>query len=228
MSQITISLSPELEREIRAFASKNGYGTLSDLVRDALRDKVDGGRGMTYWERALMVRVLQIQEAVCDPGRYGTNEQAIEALQNGYVSEYRRRFGDVNPEEVGADVTEFVHQVLACFDHLQRSAAELDDPELTNEVLFEGYDANTEGEYLGYAGYLYDTDRYRYVAGMRHGMNTHFPMRNAYRRMLTKWTEVSDGESHSRLLTREQVEEVLKARSDTSVPMASMFLPGLD
>jgi uncharacterized protein YfbU (UPF0304 family) len=213
VGQITISLPSDLEEQVRHFAERNGFGTLSDFVRDVLRERIAGESRLSYWDRAMFVRVLEIHQAVTKSDL----SPSIDAMKDGYSTEYRNSLMDVSRREVGTEVSSFVMDVLECYENLQRSARALGSDALDEDTLaklrFMGFDGNNEIEYLGYVRYLYETNRYVHVEGVGQGINSHMPTIHIYRRMLAEWRAVMGEKAQlSRVLTKSDIERVLAAQ----------------
>ncbi|HSI20854.1 MAG TPA: YfbU family protein [Verrucomicrobiae bacterium] len=212
MGQITITLPDQLEMETR-YAAERSHATVSDYVRDALRNQLKSGQHLPFWDRALLTRILQIHEAVTKQDSSDT----VEALQDGYTISYKTGFQDIRRDEVSESVTDFVRRVLDMHSFLQASADKIGDSELLKRVTFEGFDGNNEHEYLGYTHFLDKRRQWAYVRGMNPCRNSHASMVHIYTRMLEKWEAMLPSlgfEANS--LSREQIEVVLDARRHPS------------
>ena len=209
MAQISVSLPDELDEQVRYYAERNGYATVSDLVRDSLRTTISDQRKLSFWDRALMVRVMEMYGKIMDDD----TSEAVEAFRSGYTRDYTNNFQDINPSEMNQDVAEFVYDVFSCYDDLQLAASSFDDDELMREVQFPGYDGNNESEYLGYASYLRKTGRYAYIQPIGRDLNSHCPMLDMYRRMLRKWREIRSKKPHlTERLSKAEIESIVAER----------------
>lgn len=210
MAQITISLPEELADQVRYYAERNGYATVSDFIREVLRDRISDPRKMTFWDRALMVRMLQMYAKIMNDTGLDTQ---IEAFRSGYTREYTRHFQDIDPKELAPEVVQFVLDVFDCYEDLQDTADSLNDEALTKQVRFPGYDGNNESEYLGYAAFLVKTERYAYIKRTGSGFNSHVPTLPTYRRMLQKWNDIrATKPDRSDPLSRADVDAIVAAR----------------
>lgn len=213
MAQITVSLSDELEQRARLMQEREGYASLSDLVREALRKKTEEQSRPNYWERVILVELMQISNKVVGNNE---NENAIEALRSGYVTEYPHFFSGINREEFDPQDASFVFDILDCYQDLQRTAHKLNDENLIKEVRFPGFDGNNEFEFMAFANYLVRGNRWAHIDGASENMNSHSSMLGMYRRMVEKWQQIKSSnpnpDGSRELFTREQVGEVLEAQ----------------
>lgn len=210
MGQISITLPDELEQTIRDYAESNGYATLSDFVRDTLRGRT-ADKGMpSYWERVILVQLLELEKKTTGSNDF---DRAIEVLESGYTSDYKELFLSIDRDEVKNSVSDFVRDVFNCYDEMQNAARELKDDKLLESVRFPGYDGNNECDYLGYANYLVRNGYYSYLVGASKDMNSHYHILPIYRRMLAKWHEIRSIKTDpTKILTKEEVSEILQAK----------------
>jgi uncharacterized protein YfbU (UPF0304 family) len=219
MAQITVSISDDLERDLRKFADENGYATLSALVSEAIRDKMRSN-GPEYWQRVGMVLQLRnnqlLETLIGDKelveGKDWHMNTMHDVLTNGYQIEYPSIFEHIERDEMSNDVARSVYDILDVYRDLQWAARELSDEELVREVAFPGFDGNNDHERLGYARHLVKNGRWESLATHdtipnSHGAEPH------YEAMVERHKEVRSrkrGESHDhKVLTRSEVNYIM-------------------
>lgn len=161
MTQITVSIDSDLEKRLRKFAEDNDYNTLSALVTDAIRDKIDNTTP-DYWQRVGMVLQLEnkrlLEMLVGEKAQLRKalwNTDAIQdALMGGYTIDYRYLFGRVERNELADDEARNVHDTLGAFYDLLQSAEHIGDKNLIKKVQFPGFDAKNDYKKLNYANYI--------------------------------------------------------------------------
>lgn len=221
MAQITVSISDELERDLRDFANKNGYATLSALVSDAIRDKLKGD-GPDYWQRVSMVLQLKnnqlletlVGEKELVEGKDWQMSQTYDVLRSGYAGDYRNEFEYVSRDEFSKARATFVYDILDAYRDLQWSAKELGDDNLVTETRFPGFDGNRDYEELGYVRHLVGNGRWEMVEPVDKSYNSHGAEPN-YRAMIERHKEVRSRErEEDRLdykpLSRADIDYILK------------------
>ena len=75
--QVNVRLSDELLTEAKEYAKAHGYGTVQDLMKEMLREKVFGTESITRKEAILVNKVLEYSEK---QNAYGTEEELMIAL----------------------------------------------------------------------------------------------------------------------------------------------------
>lgn len=161
MTQITISIDNDLEQKLRKFAKDNDYKTLSALVTDAIRDKIDNSRP-DYWQRVSMVMQLEnrrlletlVEDTMPLNRAIWKAEETQDALMSGYSIDYRVLFNRIDREELADEEAHSVHDILATFRDLKYSAEKIGDKKLIEKTQFPGFDANNDHKRLGYANFL--------------------------------------------------------------------------
>jgi uncharacterized protein YfbU (UPF0304 family) len=74
------------------------------------------------------------------------------------------------------------------FDALQRAVRVQDDGSIDPlDVQFPGFDGKTEADYLGYAQFLLERERWPEHLAAARNLDTRAPMLRQYRRMLDEW-----------------------------------------
>ncbi|HEU4965908.1 MAG TPA: YfbU family protein [Candidatus Saccharimonadales bacterium] len=216
MSQITVSLPDDLAEKVRIAATAAGYATVSDFVRDALREKFSG---LSYWQRVQLVMSLKnnkILHGIADHlGIEGvdqwSHEDVLESLKNGYTDDYNKIDQLVAKNELGKEQSDFVHDLFDMFADMQRAAEQLKDKELQKQVVFPGFDGNNEFDYMGYAMFLLDGLKLYQYLKRAPSLNTHTPgMVMSYRGMLDRWKVIKGRHNQfGYTLNTEEVKEIL-------------------
>jgi uncharacterized protein len=139
--------------------------------------------------------------------------KARKALERGFALEYNAICEHVSKE---ADVLaeqdcEEVLDILDMFDALKSSYSRLPDKAGIEQrkTEFQGFDGNRETSQLSYLIYLWEDDRFTNLqASTTDGGNSHLPMLNPYRRMLSAWNESAN--KHN--LTKDDVARITSVR----------------
>lgn len=207
MSQITISLPDELVDRCRALSDQEGYSTLSDFVREALRNRVERTITPSYTERVILNLLLEVQDKL--EGNT-SNKLFREAIENGFKSEYSFYMTQLAyKDEFEPNKARFVYDVFQCYEEIQRSAVELKDKELTKKVIFPGYDGNNETDYMAFAQFLVKREQYAHLDGAGENMNSHFMTIHYYGQMLERWRRISQNKSLPIQFTKEEIKLIL-------------------
>ena len=218
MAQLTITLPDELEEEVRKNVRKDGYGSVSDFVRDAIKGQLS--YRPSYWERFIASHVLEnnkILKKLSDDSNWG-GEELLSALQDGYSSrysdaEYLVRYDELSPEDA-----HFVEDVLEMYGQLQHSynLHGKGNKKLEHKVLFEGFDGNAGDGYLGYTNFLVDNGRFAYVKPLDKTphLNSHSSVNAMYRRMLDEYKTIKNSRPsyEALVLSLDELKRVLDAR----------------
>ncbi len=218
MAQITVSLPDELVDELREVVDKQiHYSTISDYVRDALREKLEG---MNYWQRVTLISTLRNNKILQGIAKkVGATELkdwdyelSAKALEEGLVSEYRENFQGIYQEEFSVADAHFVIDVFAMYDDLQQATDRLKDKSLIDRTVFHGYDGNNHYYHLGYARFVVeDQKRFDDLRFMSKDLNSHSIVSiDRYKTMLPRWKEIrSRSNGLGRLLTKDEILEIL-------------------
>lgn len=160
---------------------------------------------LSQFERLSLLNQYQLL-AAADP-RGGWNKN-VAILQGGYSARYPEIFEALDPEMPEEDCR-FVQDVLDMFDALQRPYVD-SKSDVPDAFLFAGFDGNNEGAELRYTQFLRETEgRWSYVKVSGSDLNSHFPVKETYRRMMVEW----QGQGSSHTLTKNQLDAVAKART---------------
>lgn len=165
---------------------------------------------LTLKDRLIISNQLKILEKLYpdEASYYSTQRKAIE---NGYKLHYDdlvAYFFDEMPEEDSKEVLD----ILSMYRALTSSYHRLEDKEGINEerIRFRGFDGNNEASQLVYTGYfIVDLDRFD---ELKYGQkspdfNSHAPMLDKYRQMLSVW----NGFGNTYELSKEQIVAILRA-----------------
>jgi uncharacterized protein YfbU (UPF0304 family) len=153
-------------------------------------------------ERLLLFNQYRILEVLV-PDLTDTYRMYQEILENGFEFEYDEILKNIYKETLSEEDSKQIIKVLVMYQALRRSGL----PE--EETTFGGYDGNNETDFMSYVDFLYLAQgKFRDVIPSRDRINSHTPMKDAYRRMLAKWREYRE----DRELTKEHAQEILDAR----------------
>lgn len=142
-------------------------------------------------------------------------EEYQDILQNGYKYNYDTLIEWVL-EDTPDEVSKFVWEVFNMFRALSNSYLELEEDQKAqinlNDIKFQGYDGNEEGEYYSYSNFILEKMK-RYHEIYDNGkveLNSHSHMVPTYGKMLDAWIKVR-GEKYS-TLTLKQINEIIEAK----------------
>jgi len=210
MGQLTITLSNELEQQVRQYAHENGYDSVSDFMRE-VASKATSGRP-TYWERTYLAHLMEIKQLL----GASINEELLDALKGGYSKFYPSEGVLVAKQELSEEDMEFVMQVLEMYRDLQHGYSESaeKDTDIEEAVLFEGFDGNAGDGHFGFLQFLVKHDRYTIVKPLDKGyaINSHSHVTSVYQRMLAEYKSIKPKKFDPRLLTLAEVKQVIDAR----------------
>lgn len=140
--------------------------------------------------------------------------ELVEILERGYAIFYSmvdEWVSDDMPEEKG----KFVLNLLGLYREIEDVKRSTKDERILqhNYAIFAGFDGNEEAEYLVFCRFLIERqgkfqEQKQYV-DINTGMNSHMPMVQKYKRMLTARAELGDLRSYR--LTVDQVLGILDA-----------------
>jgi uncharacterized protein YfbU (UPF0304 family) len=149
------------------------------------------------WILANQYRIL----AALDPARAARYEDCVLALEKGYAKVIDRMAAHVSRDDTDHKESEEVDEILTMFDSLQRAYRVLEDPYGIDpaRLRFPGFDAKTEADYLGYAQFLLERERWPERLDAARPLDARTPMLRTYRRMLDEWKRrARDGEISQR------------------------------
>lgn len=168
-------------------------------------------------ERLFLYNQYEILKLLNSKDKYAVQkyEEHQEVLLNGYKYNYNNLIQgmyDDTPDEV----SKFVWDVFNMFRALYNSYHDLEEEQKEqinmNDIKFQGYDGNEEGEYYSYANFILENMK-RYDEIYDNGkveLNSHRNMVPTYRKMLDAWVRVRDERYSS--LTLKQINEIIEAR----------------
>lgn len=162
-------------------------------------------------ERLLLANQFRILEQLApDTSEKNDYGQRAEVLERGFTGLYSWVFEYLDtalPEQVCEEVFEILNMHRA----LRHSFDALDDKSGLDsaEVAFRGFDGNEETEHYCFAEFLrrkYDGGRYGELH--KDPDNSHAPVLESYKRMLSVWHNL--GSSYA--LTKDEINSILSAR----------------
>lgn len=213
MSQLTITLSDELERQVRTYVREHGYDSVSDFIRDAATRTITGRP--TYWERTYLAHLLEIKQKLGED----INEELLDALKGGYSWYYSFEEYHTSKDELSEDSMRFVCDVLDMYGDLQHSFKELNEADKTDElkedVIFEGFDGNAGDGHLGFLHFLVKHGKFTYIEPLDkgHAVNSHSQVTFIYQRMLDQYKTIKRDEfGQRRTLALNEINAVIGAR----------------
>ena len=175
---------------------------------------------LTRVERWRVSNQFKILEEV-DPESAEYYAEMREAIDSGYLLEYPPDYVLRDEQTLSDDDCCEVLDILSMFRDLRYGYDELKDRSGLEEWLIElsGFDGNNEATRLGYCQYICNPKHERFQELHKgDNYNSHMPTLDAYRRMLAVWRRVSEGRM-GRLLTKQQIVEIVSARPDPGSPM---------
>jgi uncharacterized protein YfbU (UPF0304 family) len=216
MGQITVSLPEDIESRIRRHADEQGYQTLSSLVTEVLRERLDGNGRLDYWTRVGLVLELEnnrLLSALAQGKSHIKDEnwdfrRAYDALREGYVSEYPDTLQYVYSVELDKSSANYVMDTLAMYEDLQWSCEENKDSDTTKVAVFPGYDGNHQTSFLGFAQYLAKNRQFAHIEKRFPDFNAH-SMTPDYRSMLDTYNEIRRKKNRNVALTKEEILTIL-------------------
>lgn len=197
---VSFRIDDELKEQLDRLSERHGLN-VSHVFRRALAEKADelqhgpnrrGGLNLTVKERLVLVNQYRTLAALYPDERHHYLRH-VEALESGYELHYREltvRFAD----GLSAEDSREVLDILDMYSDLRFSFGHLKDKTGIEEfeIEFPGFDGNNESERMAYARYFtIELDRFNSLhSGIKkHGLNSHMPTLNIYRRMLPVWRE---------------------------------------
>lgn len=198
MAMVSFRIEDELKEEIDRLTAERGLNT-SEIFRQALADKIEelhsppnqhAGIRLSLIERQLFVQQLKIL-AELKPKERTYYTKHINALEQGYEFHYGEVFDNLSETMSPRECREIL-DILDMFSDLRFSYSLLDDKSEIDaeEIEFAGFDGNHELKQMQYAEYCtLERDRFNSLHSRikKHGVNSHWPMLEEYRRMLPIW-----------------------------------------
>lgn len=208
MGQLTISIPDKLESKLRGYSKDRGQ-TISSLVTEMIREKLETNPSLTYWERVALVMQLENNRGDIEDKDWEFS-RAYEVLKNGFVSEYENLFDYIERNEFSKSSSDYVIEVLVMYENMQRSAYDIKDEKIINLVKFPGFDGNNEADLLGFARYLQENDRFKHIKSYSSDMNSHGLEQPHYRSMLMQYQAILDSKSDPyQTLTVDEIHQIL-------------------
>lgn len=163
-------------------------------------------------ERLMLANQYKILELL-DPGEAAYYRRMQQVFEAGYEIEYDWSIQHVYDDEhvLSREECLYVIHVMSMYEALQRSYNALANKEGLEEhsVLFPGFDGNNEGQYLGYASFAREQDgKFSYLRLSGNDLNSHFPTRDMYQRMMSRWIHL--GKRYE--LTRDELKSIIDER----------------
>lgn len=209
MGQLTISIPDKLESKLRAYCENRGQ-TISSLVADVIREKLEAIPSPTYWERVALVMQLKNNRLCNSIGQHIGGEDwekektrkddwelshALEVLTNGFVDKYEEIFrNEIPPNELSKFRSNYVIEVLTMYENLQQSAYETKNEDVISLVKFPGFDGNKEADLASFARYLQKHNQFQHIISDSDDMNSHGLEPN-YRPMLIQYQTILNSKS---------------------------------
>lgn len=216
MGQFTITLSDELEHEVRTAVRRGEFDSVSDFVRDAI--KANLSNRPSYWERFIAAMTLENNKLLkeqLDKKHTWSGDELLVSLQDGYLSRYNEAENIVSRNELSVESARFVEDVLSMYGELQRAYdLHSKDEKLGEQVLFEGFDGNAGDGLLGYTSFLADHGLFTFIRPLDKvpHLNSHSQVNSIYERMLDQYKSIKAARGHYNVLTLEEVDSILQAR----------------
>jgi uncharacterized protein len=164
---------------------------------------------LTDVERLILANQYEILSVLHEDEGYGN---LAKQLRDGHEWLY----GDFQnlAEVMPRSDAEHVLAVLDLYEALADSFESVTDKSgiEVHDVTFPGFDGNNESDYLSFSGALAASGRYVHILGKDGFKNSHMPTTDIYRRMLEKHAQLGK----PRLMTKEQIAEVVAARTHPS------------
>jgi len=194
MGQLTITLSDDLEKEVRSHVKTKRHNSVSDFVRDAITNELS--LRPSYWERFIVAHVLENNKMLkqLTDSDWGS-EELLEGLKRGYIDTYADATQIVDYGQLSKEDSTFVRDVLDMFAALQSAVDKSGsvDSELQTRVNFKGFDGNSNDGYLAYTNHLVDNGYYTDVRPLDKTphLNSHTSSSTGrYKRMLSAFRKI--------------------------------------
>lgn len=142
---------------------------------------------MSHAQRLILSNQYQLM-AMLDPENAARHRRYQTIVERGYgfqLRELDNEFSQLPEAECRTLVA-----MMEMYHALHVSWTNLKEPQTvdTRRLVFLGFDAATEGRYLGYVRFLVNVEgRYGHFSAGSHDFNAQVPMWEKYQRMLTVW-----------------------------------------
>jgi uncharacterized protein YfbU (UPF0304 family) len=143
--------------------------------------------------------------------------RSIEALENGYVSEYEDLdgliFGDRFSEELPSEECAEVSNIISMYWYLQRNFdSQNGETDLEQrDIEFPGFDGNNETRLMRYAEFiLSDPSKFDGFLLREDSINSHHSYLSAYRDQLSVWEDLDNQYN----LDIEEIERIVEAMNN--------------
>ncbi|BCH07384.1 hypothetical protein MesoLj131c_16420 [Mesorhizobium sp. 131-3-5] len=115
-------------------------------------------------------------------------DRAAKIVQDGLAGEYGS-LTDYIFDGLSEAECRYVNDVMNMYDALQRPYVDAKKP-IPPEASFPGFDGNNETKFMGYARFLRDDDRWKFVKVTNANLNSHFPTASFYGPKLEAWDKL--------------------------------------
>lgn len=156
--------------------------------------------------------ILSNQHAILQklyPEEASFHERAREILENGWELEYKGISQNIYEETMSEEECLEVIEILAMFNDIS-SWQETNKTKIDN-LNFQGFNGNNEVDRLSYARYLIGKEGYFIHLKELKDLNSHMPVSDMYRRMLSEWKKLKVNN-----LTEEDLVRFSEARAHPS------------
>lgn len=153
---------------------------------------------LTNVERSCLILLNRIMARLSDEKHEREyHERAATILEDGYYALHDDQCMPHLSDPLSSDDMNFVGEVMTMFRRLQWAHEKLSPKERklvdADDLVFPGFDGNNEIELVGYGRFLIDGLGHFKDLKHVHGLNSHMPSVERYRRMLSRMPEVRDG-----------------------------------
>ncbi len=173
---------------------------------------------LTIAERWILSNQLQIL-GILDNDQKDYYKYTKEIIDSGYELLYDESIPYITDgdEILTEDQGKLVRDTLIMFEMITRALQGIDDKTGINlsQLKFAGFDGNNEGKYLAFAKFLcreYGEPRFLDIGEGFDNYNSHCPVLDAYKRMLTVWENSTSKYS----LTKQDLIHISEAAIHTS------------
>jgi uncharacterized protein len=145
------------------------------------------------------------------PNEAGNYQDQREAIENGYEYEYSDIFVNIYSDEnaLSSEDCREVYDILIMYSKIKNTYDSLSDKSGIEDwqIVFSGFDGNSECEQIGYVRYL--VDKKSKFSNLNRGDNfdSHMPILKSYRQMLEVWKKYE----RKQVLSKDELMEILKA-----------------
>ena len=147
-------------------------------------------------ERLILFNQYEILKNI-NPDNEKEYKNYQEILSSGYTENYCNFTAIIN-EPTPKEVQKFVYKVLDMFRGLNDSYIQLSDADKSQikfeDIIYQGFDGNEEGEYYMYANFLLESlglyaESY---TNSKHQLNSHCNKVSTYSKMIKLWDTIAD------------------------------------